>query len=85
MVGTIRPGDQAPDYAVIEAVYQRLCGADTDRFLRQTDSGDTAYSPHALAVLVAEIVAEYAEDIVIERDALAEDLAWELHAARRVA
>ena len=79
--GTLMVGIK-PDTVVIEAVYRRLCGEDTTRVLRATATGDTAYSPHALAVLVAEIVDEYTDHLVAERDALAEDLAWELHATR---
>ncbi len=38
-----------------------------------------------LAGLVAEIVTEYTDHLVAERDALAEDLAWDLNAARTTA
>lgn len=45
------------DHTMLEAINRRVSGADMDRFLREED-GQTAYSPWALATLIAEIVAE---------------------------
>jgi hypothetical protein len=52
---------------------------------RWTDFGDKLGTDfHALADVVIELVTEYADRVMAERDALAEDLAWELNATRDV-
>jgi hypothetical protein len=69
--------------ALIEAIQRRL-DRDMSWFLfTNPHDGEDVYSPFSLAVLVADIVGEYADHLVAERDALAEDLAWELHATRK--
>lgn len=78
MVGTT----QKPGYVPAETVKfvrDRLSGQ-THRFLTAGRGGLTVHVEN-LAALVAEIVAEYAEHVEAERDALVEDLAWDLNAA----
>lgn len=70
----------AHDAAMYAAVRTRLAGQ-TYRFLTAGRGGLTVHVDE-LAVLVAEIVAEYTDHLTAERDALAEDLAWELNATR---
>lgn len=74
MVGTT----VTPDAAMAPALRSRL-GSETHRFLVVNDRG-LGVRMTSLAELVAEIVTEYTEHITAERDALAEDLAWELNA-----
>ena len=70
------------DAAMYAAVRTRLAGQ-THRFLT-AGRGGLAVHVGELAVLVAEIageiVAEYTDHLIAERDALAEDLAWQLNA-----
>ena len=78
MVGTT----QMPGYVSAETVNfvrTRLSGQ-THRYLT---AGRAGLSVHVgnLTDLVAEIVTEYAEHVEAERDALVEDLAWDLNAA----
>lgn len=78
MVGTT----QQPGYVSAETVNfvrTRLSGQ-THRYLT---AGRAGLSVHVeeLAVLVAEIATEYAEQVEAERDELVEDLAWDLNAA----
>ncbi len=82
MVGT----NPIPDRATVEAIRARLDGT-SHRFFTATHRGlavHPAVDFDDLAELVAEIVAEYTDHLVAERDALAEDLAWELNATRTV-
>lgn len=54
-------GDRSPvvDKAVLDAAYQRV-NDDMARFLwKNNATGETVYSPHPLAALIAEIVAEH--------------------------
>ena len=55
------------------------------RFLSVDNCGQFTVSLDQLAVLVAEIVTGYTDQVTAERDALAEDLAWELNATRGTA
>jgi hypothetical protein len=66
------------DAATVDAVRARLAGQ-THRFLT-AGRGGLAVHMTALTELVAEIVTDYTDHLVTERDALAEDLAWELNA-----
>lgn len=80
MVGTT----QSPGYVPAETVTfvrDRLSGQ-THRYVSVTGRG-LAVRVEDLAELVAEIVTEYAALVEAERDALVEDLAWDLNAARR--
>ena len=80
MVGTT----QKPGYVLAETVNfvrTRLAGQ-THRYLTAGRAGLAVHIAE-LAVLVAEIVTEYAEQVEAERDALVEDLAWDLNAARQ--
>jgi hypothetical protein len=76
MVGT----KTLPDMATVDVVRTRING----QSYRFVTAGKRGLSVHidALAVLVAEIVTEVTDHVVAERDALAEDLAWELNASR---
>lgn len=76
MVGTT----PAYDRADVTALRERLYGI-RSRFITQTCYGRVV-DLLALARVVAEIVDDHADQIIAERDALAEDLAWELNAAR---
>ena len=80
MVGTHTTPRQAADPVTVQAVRTRLNGQ-SHRFVT---AGKRGLSVHidALAVLVAEIVTELTDHVVAERDALAEDMAWDLHAMR---
>ena len=77
MVGTT-PTVPAP--ATVAAIRERLARYSW-RFLHVHRAVQTM-SMDDLAELVAEIVTDHAEHLVAERDALAEDLAWELNATR---
>lgn len=79
MVGTHTTQGHAPDRVTVDAVRTRLNGQG-HRFLTATKAGLTV-NMDDLAELLAEIVTEYTDHVVAERDALAEDPAWELHAA----
>jgi hypothetical protein len=80
MVGTHATPDHTTDRVTVEAVRARLNG----QSYRFVTAGKRGLSVHIadLAVLVAEIVTELTDQVTAERDALAEDLAWELNATR---
>jgi hypothetical protein len=80
MVSTPTTSGHVPDRVTVEAVRTRLNGQ-AHRFLTASKAG-LSVSMAALAELVAEIVTECTDHVVAERDALAEDLAWELNAIR---
>ena len=80
MVGmTHRPGYVPAE--TVKFVRDRLSGQ-THRYVTVTGRGLAVHVGN-LADLVAEIVTEYAEHVEAERDAIVEDLAWDLNAARR--
>jgi hypothetical protein len=80
MVGA---NNAALDAATVEAVRARLNGQ-SHRFLSVDQRGRLTVRIDQLAVLISEIVTEYTDHVTAERDALAEDLAWELNATRTV-
>jgi hypothetical protein len=65
---------------MVDAIRSRL-RRDGHRFRHVCGTVPTVHNGD-LAVVVAEIVAEYTDHLIAERDALAEDLAWELNATR---
>ena len=79
MVGTHATTDHVPDRVTVEAVRARLNGQ-SYRFITAGKGGLLVHIAD-LAVLVAGIVTELTDQVTAERDALAEDLAWELNAA----
>lgn len=79
MVGTIHPADPPADAATVTCVRDRLTG-EMYRFVTAGREGVVAVHVDDLAEVVAEIIADYTDHLVAERDALAEDLAHELNA-----
>ena len=79
MVGTVLAVDYGPDVATAKFVQDRLAGQ-THRFMTVTPTGGLRVHLADLAELVTEIVTEFTDHVVAERDALAEDLAHELNA-----
>ena len=75
-----KTGTIAPDPVTIKAIRDRL-HSESHRYLHVYRTVQTLMTD-ALAELVAEIVTDYTDHLVTERDALAEDLAWELNATR---
>ena len=65
---------------VFKTIFQQ-----SHRFLSVDNCGQFTVSLDRLAVLVAEIVTGYTDQVAAERDALAEDLAWELNATHGTA
>lgn len=80
MVGTPQTTGYIPA-GTVKFVRDRLSGQ-THRYVTVSGRG-MAVHVEKLAALVAEIVTEYAEHVEAERDALVEDLAWDLNAARQ--
>jgi hypothetical protein len=79
MVGTIHPPAPAADAATVTCVRDRLTG-EMYRFVTAGREGVVAVHVDDLAEVVAEIIADYTDHLVAERDAFAEDLAHELNA-----
>ncbi len=84
MVGTtIRPTEPAVD-AGTTATITAATAAFVDRWLakhafRVVSAGPWLHTDEVYELL-ADILAEYTDHVIAERDALAEDLAWEMHA-----
>lgn len=75
MVGTIHPAAPAPDATTAAFVESWLA----EQVYRFVNTGQRVHVDD-LYVLVTEILTEYADHLMAERDALAEDLAHELNA-----
>ena len=84
MVGATIQVTPVTDDALFGAVIARL-DQDQNRYRTPAGQRGVPVSMMLLADLVTEIVTEYTEHLIAERDALAEDLAWEMHATRRTA
>src|SRR5262245_30720415 len=74
IVGTHTTPGHGADPVMVKAIRARLY-EECDRYLHVYRTVQTL-STDGLAKLVAEIVAEYTDHVVVERDALAEELAW---------
>jgi hypothetical protein len=68
------------DAVMVAAVRDRL-NAQTYRFVTATGHG-LGLHVEDMAAVVTEIITDYTDHLTAERDALAEDLAWELNAYR---
>jgi hypothetical protein len=78
MVGTIVAADHSPDEATSQFVRGQLIGQ-ADRFVTDDAAGARVHIPDLVEVVIG-IITEFTDHVVAERDALAEDLAFELNA-----